>query len=219
MEDYYFATEFDMPFGEAEEAVRAALKERGFGVLSEIDVQETLRTKAGAEMDRYKIFGACNPRLAHQSLQAEPRIGTMLPCNVILRQVGEGRVEVAAIDPVSSMQAVDNPNLAGIAHEGRALLQGVIHDLSGNAQQQPAESDAADDLVAAGSEYSFPASDPPSYMGGAAVAGPPPEKKEHTREPATSVPTDPAEVKPAGSAPQGTDPARVISEGPKKTDP
>ena len=140
----------------------------------------------------------------------------MLPCNVILRQVGKGRVEVAAIDPVASMQAVDNPNLAGIAHEVRALLQGVIHDLSGNAQEQPADKDAADDLVAAGSEYSFPASDPPSYMGGAAVAGPPPGKEETTREPATRVPTDPEEVKPAGSAPQGTDPARVLHEEEKK---
>ncbi|MFN4141623.1 DUF302 domain-containing protein [Aestuariivirga sp.] len=201
MKEYYFATEFRMSFNQAEKTVLSALSNRGFGVLTSIDVQDTLRGKLGVETPPYKIFGACNPQLARKALEAEPRIGTMLPCNVILRETGDGRVEVAAIDPVASMQAIDNPSLTGIAHEVRALLQAVIHDLSGHAQREASPQAPEDDLIDAASEYSFPASDPPSYMGGAAVAGPPPEEQDKTREPVTRAPSAPEEVKPTKDCP------------------
>jgi uncharacterized protein (DUF302 family) len=98
-------------------------------VLSEIDVAATLKAKLGAEMARYLILGACNPEYAHRALQAESKIGTMLPCNVIVREQAPGRVEIAAVDPVASMQAVHNPALAEIAGPVRMLLQDVIAKL------------------------------------------------------------------------------------------
>ena len=126
---YYFSRMIEAPFDEAVARTKAALAKSGFGVLSEIDVAATLMAKLGAEMPAYLILGACNPQYAHRALQAESKIGIMLPCNVIVRQEAPGTVEIAAIDPVASMQAVENPALADIAEPVRALLQGVIAEL------------------------------------------------------------------------------------------
>ena len=123
---YYFSRTIEAPFDEAVARTKAALAKSGFGVLSEIDVAATLKAKLGADMSAYLILGACNPQYAHRALQAESKIGTMLPCNVIVRQEAPGKVEIAAIDPVASMQAVENPALAEIAEPVRALLRGVI---------------------------------------------------------------------------------------------
>ncbi len=105
--------------------VRAALANQGFGVLTEIDVKATMKKKLDADMDDYLILGACNPDMAHQAIQMEPRIGAMLPCNVILRKV-DGDVEVSAIDPVASMSAVENDRLIAVAGEVRAMLQKAV---------------------------------------------------------------------------------------------
>ncbi len=123
---YYFSKILDLPFGEAVERVTAELKEEGFGVLTEIDVKATQKKKLELEFRPYKILGACNPTFAHQALQAEDKIGTMLPCNVIVQEMEIGRTEVAAIDPAASMQAVENPDLSSIADEVRKRLQQVI---------------------------------------------------------------------------------------------
>jgi len=125
---YYFAKTLDAPFDQAIEKVVAALKQHGFGVLTRIDVKNTLKEKIGADFRPYVILGACNPHMAHQALQAEDKIGTMLPCNVIVQEV-DGRTEVAAIDPVASMQAIDNNALAGIATKVREELQAVVQSL------------------------------------------------------------------------------------------
>lgn len=128
--DYYFSTTLSRPFDEAVDAVTEALKAQGFGVLTTIDVRETLRRKLDVEFPRYTILGACNPRMAYKALQKEPRIGAMLPCNVIVRETAEGQVEVAAVDPVASMQAVENRELATVAMEVRAMLESAIRSLS-----------------------------------------------------------------------------------------
>ena len=111
----------DAPFDDVDARVRKALAERGFGVLTEIDVKATLKTKIGADMDEYRILGACSPSMAHKAIQVEPRVGAMLPCNVILRAV-DGGVEVSAIDPVVSMQGIGNAALGSIAADVRTLL-------------------------------------------------------------------------------------------------
>jgi uncharacterized protein (DUF302 family) len=111
----------------AEERVRAALTEAGFGVLTEIDVKATMKKKLDEDMAGYKILGACNPKMAHQALGIEPRVGAMLPCNVILREL-DGGVEVSAIDPVASMQAIENPQLTRVAGQVRDMLAGVVKD-------------------------------------------------------------------------------------------
>jgi uncharacterized protein (DUF302 family) len=111
------------------EKVTAALKERGFGILTEIDVQATLKKKLDVDVPPYRILGACNPPLAHRALQAEPRIGAMLPCNVIVRETGAGEFMVSAIDPVASMQAIQNPQLGEVAEQVRRKLQAVIEGL------------------------------------------------------------------------------------------
>ena len=126
---YYFAKTLDIPFDGAVDEVITALKDEGFGVLTTIDIQATLKKKLGVEFPRYVILGACNPTLAFDALQVENKIGTMLPCNVIVRDNGEGRTEVAAVDPVSSMQAVDNPKLANVAATVQAKLANVINSL------------------------------------------------------------------------------------------
>lgn len=125
---YVFARTLDIPFEEAIVRVTAALGERGFGVLTTIDVKATLKKKIDVDFRPYTILGACNPSYAHQALQAEPHIGAMLPCNVIVQQV-EGGVEVAAVDPVASMAAVENASLGEVALQVRALLQEVIESL------------------------------------------------------------------------------------------
>lgn len=126
---YYFAASMEAPFEDAVERARQALSDNGFGVLTEIDVQDTLRRKLGVEFRRYRILGACNPRLAHEALRHEDKIGTMLPCNVIVQELAPGRCEIAAVDPVASMQAVDNKDLIPIATAVRAKLAGVIDAL------------------------------------------------------------------------------------------
>ncbi len=122
---YYFSKTVDVPFDAAVERVTAELKARGFGVLTRIDVQSTLRDKIGADFRPYTILGACNPKLAHQALQAESRIGTMLPCNVIVQEL-DGKVEVAAVNPVASMQAIHNEGLATIATKVSGELKAVV---------------------------------------------------------------------------------------------
>ena len=126
---YYFATTVDLPFDEAIEKVTAALQKEGFGVLTEIDVKGTLHKKLGVDFRNYRILGACNPKMAYQALQNESHIGTMLPCNVIIQETDAG-VEVAAVDPVASMSAIENAALGGVAQEVRAMLQRVIEQLS-----------------------------------------------------------------------------------------
>ncbi len=116
-------------FDEVIETVTQALIKEGFGILTEIDVQATLKKKLDEDFRPYRILGACNPPLAYKALQAEEKIGTMLPCNVIVQQKKEGEVEVAAVDPEASMQAVDNRELAGIAGEIQQRLQKVINEL------------------------------------------------------------------------------------------
>ena len=115
----------DATFEGVEVRVRKALADHGFGVLTEIDVQATMKTKLDADMDRYTILGACNPKMAWQALEHEPRVGAMLPCNVILRDTEMG-VEVSAVDPVASMAAVDNAGLKDVATDVRALLARAV---------------------------------------------------------------------------------------------
>ena len=103
-----------------------ALKKEGFGVLTEIDVRETLHKKIGVDFPNYRILGACNPAMAYEALKLENKVGTMLPCNVVVRDAGNGQTEVAAIDPVASMQAIDNPDLKRTAEQVRAKLERVI---------------------------------------------------------------------------------------------
>ncbi|WP_417590437.1 DUF302 domain-containing protein [Parasphingorhabdus sp.] len=120
------ATTLDMSFDEAIERTEAALKTEGFGVLTRVDVQQTLKTKIDVDFRPYTILGACNPELAHQALLLEGKVGTMLPCNVIIQQFDDGKVEVAAINPVASMQAIDNPALKKAASAVRDKLSRVI---------------------------------------------------------------------------------------------
>ena len=127
---YYFAAMIDGPFSDAVGRVREALKAESFGIISEIDVQKTLKDKIGVDFRPYLILGACNPTLAHQALQLEDKVGTMLPCNVVVQQLSEG-VEVAAIDPVSSMQAIENEELVEKARLVADKLRRVIQSLQG----------------------------------------------------------------------------------------
>jgi len=113
---------------EADARTRSALTAAGFGVLTEIDVQATMKKKLDEDMPGYRILGACNPKMAHQALQLEPRVGAMLPCNVILREV-EGGIEISAIDPVASMQAVENTDLLAVAGQVRDMLAKVVKDV------------------------------------------------------------------------------------------
>ncbi len=126
---YYFSKTINLPFDEAITRVTEELKKEGFGVLTEIDVKATLKKKLDVDFRNYRILGACNPPFAHQALLAEDKIGTMLPCNVIVQELAPGTVEVAAIDPVASMSAVENPGLAEIGMQVRAKLQKVVESL------------------------------------------------------------------------------------------
>jgi uncharacterized protein (DUF302 family) len=110
---------------EVDARARKALADHGFGVLTEIDVKATMKKKLDVEMKGYRILGACNPKMAHQAIGIEPRVGAMLPCNVILREV-EGGVEVSAIDPVASMQAIENAELTSVAGQVRDLLADAV---------------------------------------------------------------------------------------------
>ena len=114
------------PFEEAVAKVTEELKKEGFGVLTQIDVSQTMKEKLGVDMPNYRILGACNPQFAHRALQLEQKIGTMLPCNVVVLEDADGQVEVAAVDPVASMQAIGNPGLAEVAQQVQQKLQAVI---------------------------------------------------------------------------------------------
>jgi len=126
---YHFTRVLDAPFEDAISHVTAVLAEQGFGVLTTIDVKATLKKKLDVDFRPYTILGACNPQFAYKALQCEGKIGTMLPCNVVVEQMKDGRVEVSAVDPMASMQAIDNPALAAIAAEVRDRLQTVIGNL------------------------------------------------------------------------------------------
>ena len=123
---YYFGKTLPVAFDDAVIRTIDALKKEGFGVLTEIDVRETLKKKIGVEFPNYRILGACNPALAYEALSLENKVGTMLPCNVVVRDAGNGQTEVAAIDPVASMQAIDNPALKRAAEQVRAKLERVV---------------------------------------------------------------------------------------------
>jgi uncharacterized protein (DUF302 family) len=126
---YYFSKILGTSFREAIARVTEQLKKEGFGILTEIDVKETIKKKLNLDFRNYQILGACNPPFAHRALQLEDKIGTMLPCNVIVQEISKGQVEVAAIDPVASMQAVQNPNLREVAAEVQEKLKRVISNL------------------------------------------------------------------------------------------
>lgn len=126
---YHFSKTCDLSFEEAISSVTEKLKTEGFGILTEIDVKETLKKKLNVDFRKYKILGACNPPFAYQALQAEDKIGTMLPCNVIVQEHGDGKVEVSAVDPVASMRAIENPALGAIAEQIRAKLKKVVESL------------------------------------------------------------------------------------------
>jgi uncharacterized protein (DUF302 family) len=126
---YYFAKTLKASFPQAVERVAEALKSHGFGIITEIDIKDTFKKKLGVDYRNYRILGACNPRLAHEALSIEDKIGTMLPCNVVVQELPGGAVEVAAIDPVASMAAVDNPKLQQPAQRVRELLQQVVAGL------------------------------------------------------------------------------------------
>ena len=123
---YYFAKTLKAPFDEAVARTRAALQAQGFGVITEIDVTATLKAKINVDFRPYLILGACNPALAHQALELEDKIGTMLPCNVVVQQTAPGESEVAAIDPLASMRAVENPELLEKARMVGEKLQAVV---------------------------------------------------------------------------------------------
>jgi uncharacterized protein (DUF302 family) len=126
---YYFNKIVDMSFDEAINKVTEELKKEGFGVLTEIDVTAALKKKINVDFRKYRILGACNPSFAHKALLAEDKIGTMLPCNVIVQEKEDGKVEVAAIDPIASMQSVENESLGEIAVTVQSKLKQVIENM------------------------------------------------------------------------------------------
>ncbi len=126
---YYFSKTVGLNFDEAVVKVTEDLKKQGFGVLTEIDVKKTLKDKIDVDFRRYRILGACNPTFAHKALLTEDKIGLMMPCNVIVQETPSGAVEVAAVDPVASMQAVDSPDLEAVAGEVRDKLAQVVENL------------------------------------------------------------------------------------------
>lgn len=126
---YYLSTHLHESFEDAIPMVETALAEQGFGVVTRIDMQATFKAKLGVDFRPYLILGACNPKAAHEALHLEDKVGTMLPCNVIVQEVHKGLVEVAAIDPLASMQAIDNPELHEAAEAIRAKLAAAIDAL------------------------------------------------------------------------------------------
>lgn len=126
---YHFTKTVAMPFEDAIEHVTKALAGKGFGVLTTIDVRATMKKKLGVDFKPYTILGACNPHYAYKALQAEDKIGTMLPCNVIVTETAPGQVEVSAVDPVASMAAISNPSLGEVANTVRSLLKDVVEGL------------------------------------------------------------------------------------------
>ncbi len=126
---YYISKTISADFDETITHVTEALKEEGFGVLTDIDIKATLKKKLDVDFRRYRILGACNPQFAYSALQHEANVGTMLPCNVIVQEHEPGEIEVSAVDPIASMQAIQNPDLQEIAHEVRARLERVVNNL------------------------------------------------------------------------------------------
>ena len=126
---YYFSKTVKGSFEEVLEKVTVSLKNEGFGILTEIDVKETLKKKLDVDFGNYKILGACNPPFAYEALQAEDKIGTMLPCNVVVQEKGENDIEVAAVDPIASMKAIENQELYGIAVQVKEKLKNIVHNL------------------------------------------------------------------------------------------
>ena len=123
---YYFSKTLQTSFDDAIDRATAALATEGFGVLTEIDVAATLKKKLDVDFRKYRILGACNPTFAHKALSAEDKIGTMLPCNVVVQELAPGEIEIAAVDPVASMSAVENRDLMPVATEVRQKLQRVV---------------------------------------------------------------------------------------------
>ena len=123
---YYYAKEIDLNFADAIIRVTEELKKEGFGVLTEIDVKATLKKKLDVDFRNYRILGACNPPFAYQALQAEPHIGLMLPCNIVVQEAENGKTLVSAVDPVASMQAVENNSLGQVAEQVKTKLQKVV---------------------------------------------------------------------------------------------
>jgi uncharacterized protein (DUF302 family) len=126
---YHFSKTLELPFDQAVERVTEALKQEGFGILTDINVKATIQSKLDKEFREYRILGACNPPLAFRALQLEDKIGTMLPCNVIVQEHESGGVEVSAVDPVASMQAIDNRGLRDVAKEVQAKLKKLVEGL------------------------------------------------------------------------------------------
>ncbi len=126
---YFIGRTLPIGFDEGVARAVAALKAEGFGVLTDIDVKETMKKKINVDIPSYRILGTCNPALAYEALKLENHVGTMLPCNVIVRDAGSGQTEVAAVDPVASMMAIDNPALRIAAQEVRAKLERAIRNL------------------------------------------------------------------------------------------
>jgi uncharacterized protein (DUF302 family) len=127
--EYFTSKTVDLSYDQAIDKVTGLLKDEGFGVLTEIDVKDTLKKKLDVNFKKYKILGACNPNFAHQALQAEDKIGVMLPCNVIVEENEDSTVEVSAVNPVASMQAVSNDGLQPIADKVRKRLEKAINNL------------------------------------------------------------------------------------------
>ena len=123
---YYLGKTLAIPFDAALARTIEALKNEGFGIITEIDIKQTLKVKIGVDFPNYRILGACNPALAYEALKLENKVGTMLPCNVVVRDAGDGQTEVAAIDPIASMEAIDNPALKQAAAQIQAKLAKVI---------------------------------------------------------------------------------------------
>ena len=126
---YYFNKTLHMSFDDAVTRVVYALKKEGFGILTDIDVQKTLKNKLDVDFRKYRILGACNPPFAYEALKLEKKIGTMLPCNVVVQEHPDGTIEVSAIDPIASMKAIENPKLRDVAAQVQAKLKRVIENL------------------------------------------------------------------------------------------
>lgn len=123
---YYFSKTVDLSFVDGIQKVVEELKKEGFGILTEIDVKATLKKKLDVDFRKYRILGACNPTFAYEALKSERMIGTMLPCNVIVQEAEGGKTEITAVDPIASMQAIENPNLEQTANKVRSLLKTII---------------------------------------------------------------------------------------------
>ena len=126
---YYISKKINTDFDQAVQLVTESLKKEGFGVLTEINIQEKLKEKLNVDFRKYKILGACNPAYAYKALQMEDKVGTMLPCSVIVQEFGDNEIEVSAVDPIASMMAIENPDLAEIAGEIKEKLERTIASL------------------------------------------------------------------------------------------